>query len=85
MSVANGRYMMEISLLLALKITSSKSEDRLDNVSKSDGLRTSFHLSLVDLLEVVLCSGGGGGSSRGRRQRRGEDVVHPHKVFLEDL
>ncbi|KAF9601420.1 hypothetical protein IFM89_019853 [Coptis chinensis] len=28
---------------------------------------------------------GGGGSSRGRRQRRGEDVVHPLKVTLEDL
>ncbi|KAH6772995.1 DNAJ-like protein 2 [Perilla frutescens var. hirtella] len=27
----------------------------------------------------------GGGSSRGRRQRRGEDVVHPLKVTLEDL
>ncbi|KAL9238664.1 hypothetical protein vseg_013058 [Gypsophila vaccaria] len=29
--------------------------------------------------------GGGGGSSRGRRQRRGEDVIHPLKVSLEDL
>ncbi|RZB76590.1 DnaJ protein-like isoform B [Glycine soja] len=28
---------------------------------------------------------GSGGSSRGRRQRRGEDVVHPLKVSLEDL
>ncbi|VAI22913.1 unnamed protein product [Triticum turgidum subsp. durum] len=28
---------------------------------------------------------GGGGSSRGRRQRRGEDVVHPLKVSLEEL
>ncbi|CAA2992875.1 dnaJ homolog [Olea europaea subsp. europaea] len=28
---------------------------------------------------------GGGGSSRGRRQRRGEDVVHPLKASLEDL
>nr|GMD07508.1 DnaJ protein homolog [Ipomoea batatas] len=28
---------------------------------------------------------GGGGSSRGRRQRRGEDAVHPLKVSLEDL
>ncbi|XP_065866335.1 dnaJ protein homolog ANJ1 [Euphorbia lathyris] len=27
----------------------------------------------------------GGGSSRGRRQRRGEDVVHPLKVSMEDL
>ncbi|KAL3518645.1 hypothetical protein ACH5RR_021234 [Cinchona calisaya] len=27
----------------------------------------------------------GGGSSRGRRQRRGDDVVHPLKVSLEDL
>ncbi|XP_061356860.1 dnaJ protein homolog ANJ1-like isoform X2 [Gastrolobium bilobum] len=26
-----------------------------------------------------------GGSSRGRRQRRGEDVVHPLKVSLDDL
>ncbi|XP_057548890.1 dnaJ protein homolog ANJ1-like [Amaranthus tricolor] len=26
-----------------------------------------------------------GGSSRGRRQRRGEDVIHPLKVSLEDL
>ncbi|KAJ3669954.1 hypothetical protein LUZ60_010278 [Juncus effusus] len=29
--------------------------------------------------------GVGGGSSRGRRQRRGEDVVHPLKVSLEEL
>ncbi|KAL2981510.1 hypothetical protein AAZX31_13G293300 [Glycine max] len=29
--------------------------------------------------------GSAGGSSRGRRQRRGEDVVHPLKVSLEDL
>ncbi|KAK1354522.1 dnaJ protein-like [Heracleum sosnowskyi] len=28
---------------------------------------------------------GGGSSGRGRRQRRGEDVVHPLKVSLEDL
>lgn len=28
---------------------------------------------------------GGGGSSRGRRQRKGEDVIHPLKVSLEDL
>ncbi|RYR20574.1 dnaJ protein homolog [Arachis ipaensis] len=28
---------------------------------------------------------GDGGSSRGRRQKRGEDVVHPLKVSLEDL
>ncbi|PWZ38562.1 DnaJ [Zea mays] len=27
----------------------------------------------------------GGGSTRGRRQRRGDDVVHPLKVSLEDL
>jgi DnaJ family protein A protein 2 len=27
----------------------------------------------------------GGGSSRGRRQRRGEDVVHPLKVSLDEL
>lgn len=30
-------------------------------------------------------SGFGGGSSRGRRQRRGEDVVHPLKASLEDI
>ncbi|CAL5393673.1 unnamed protein product [Camellia sinensis] len=29
--------------------------------------------------------GGGGGSSRDHRQRRGEDVIHPRKVSLEDL
>lgn len=28
---------------------------------------------------------GGGGSGRGRRQRRGDDVVHPLKVSLEEL
>ncbi|MQM16401.1 hypothetical protein Taro_049358 [Colocasia esculenta] len=27
----------------------------------------------------------GGGSSRGRRQKKGEDVIHPLKVSLEDL
>jgi DnaJ-class molecular chaperone len=31
---------------------------------------------------LYLCKGG---SSRGRRQRRGDDVVHPLKVCLEDL
>ncbi|XP_051143147.1 dnaJ protein homolog isoform X2 [Andrographis paniculata] len=35
-----------------------------------------------DLFETFF---GGGGSSRGRRQRRGEDVIHPLKVSLEDL
>ncbi|KAH9659475.1 Chaperone DNA J 1-like [Citrus sinensis] len=35
--------------------------------------------------EDALKEGMGGGSSRGRRQRRGEDVVHPLKVSLEDL
>ncbi|KAI3470660.1 hypothetical protein Pfo_027323 [Paulownia fortunei] len=33
---------------------------------------------------IFICSPGGG-SSRGRRQRRGEDVIHPLKVSLEDL
>ncbi|KAF9604017.1 hypothetical protein IFM89_039469 [Coptis chinensis] len=28
---------------------------------------------------------GGGNGSKGRRQRRGEDIVHPLKVSLEDL
>lgn len=32
-----------------------------------------------------FCVCPGGGSSRGRRQRRGEDVVHPLKVSLDDL
>ncbi|GMH11143.1 hypothetical protein Nepgr_012984 [Nepenthes gracilis] len=27
----------------------------------------------------------GGGSSRGKKQRRGEDVIHPLKVSLEEL
>lgn len=30
-------------------------------------------------------SGFGGGSSRGRRQKQGEDVVHPLKVSLEEM
>ncbi|CAI0447541.1 unnamed protein product [Linum tenue] len=39
-----------------------------------------------DIFESFFGGGGfGGGSSRGRRQRRGEDVVHPLKVSLEDL
>ncbi|RWW27699.1 hypothetical protein GW17_00007859 [Ensete ventricosum] len=29
--------------------------------------------------------GGGGGSSRGRRQRRGEDVIHPLKLLSADI
>ncbi|CAI0541625.1 unnamed protein product [Linum tenue] len=39
-----------------------------------------------DIFESFFGGGGfGGGSSRGRRQRKGEDVVHPLKVTLEDL
>ncbi|CAN6848964.1 unnamed protein product [Brassica oleracea var. botrytis] len=42
-----------------------------------------------DIFSSFFGGGGGhpfgGGSSRGRRQRRGEDVVHPLKVSLEDL
>ncbi|GJS05244.1 DnaJ protein [Tanacetum coccineum] len=41
-----------------------------------------------DIFQSFFGGGGspfGGGSSRGRRQRRGEDVVHPLKVSLEDL
>jgi DnaJ-class molecular chaperone len=37
-----------------------------------------------DYLLFVLFARGGG-SSRGRWQRRGEDVVHPLKVSLDDL
>ncbi|CAI0543960.1 unnamed protein product [Linum tenue] len=37
----------------------------------------------VMISSLCLCSVGG--SSRGRRQRKGEDVVHPLKVTLEDL
>ena len=36
-------------------------------------------------MELINLFAAGGGSSRGRRQRRGEDVVHPLKVSLEDL
>jgi hypothetical protein len=36
-----------------------------------------------DIFEMF--GGGGGGRGRGRRQRRGEDVVFPLKVSLEDL
>ncbi|KAL6523794.1 DNAj domain protein [Orobanche hederae] len=41
----------------------------------------------VDIFESFFGGSpfGGGGSGRGRRQRRGEDVVHPLKVSLEDL
>lgn len=45
-----------------------------------------------NLLVIVVCLDfdwlslwSAGGSSRGRRQRRGEDVVHPLKVSLEEL
>ncbi|KAG7551458.1 Heat shock protein DnaJ cysteine-rich domain [Arabidopsis thaliana x Arabidopsis arenosa] len=41
-----------------------------------------------DIFSSFFGGGGnpfGGGSSRGRRQRRGEDVVHPLKVSLEDV
>ncbi|KAF3569425.1 hypothetical protein DY000_02013160 [Brassica cretica] len=42
-----------------------------------------------DIFSSFFGGGGGhpfgGGCSRGRRQRRGEDVVHPLKVSLEDL
>ena len=40
-----------------------------------------YHKQLISILRLCL----GGGSSRGRRQRRGEDVIHPLKVSLEDL
>nr|UNO36806.1 heat-shock protein 40 [Glycyrrhiza inflata] len=35
--------------------------------------------------DLCFSFGNSRGSSRGRRQRRGEDVVHPLKVSLEDL
>uniref|UniRef100_A0A0E0KJX3 J domain-containing protein n=1 Tax=Oryza punctata TaxID=4537 RepID=A0A0E0KJX3_ORYPU len=38
-----------------------------------------------DIFSSFFGGGFGGGSSRGRRQRRGEDVVHPLKVSLEEL
>ncbi|GLT77725.1 hypothetical protein SLA2020_492860 [Shorea laevis] len=38
-----------------------------------------------DIFSSFFGGGFGGSSSRGRRQRRGEDVVHPLKVSLEDL
>ncbi|KAG5379189.1 hypothetical protein IGI04_025274 [Brassica rapa subsp. trilocularis] len=42
-----------------------------------------------DIFSSLFGGGGGhpfeGSNSRGRRQRRGEDVVHPLKVSLEDL
>lgn len=40
---------------------------------------------VVSLFKLKIIVNLGGGSSRGRRQRRGEDVVHPLKVSLEDL
>ncbi|XP_010544327.1 PREDICTED: dnaJ protein homolog [Tarenaya hassleriana] len=39
----------------------------------------------IDPFDIFSSFFGGGGSSRGRRERRGEDVVHPLKVSLEDL
>jgi hypothetical protein len=53
-----------------------------------------FDCALVSMCQLVICTvdlingfvlNTGGGSSRGRRQRRGEDVVHPLKASLEDL
>lgn len=40
-----------------------------------------------DIFSSFFGGGGfpGGGNSRGRRQRCGEDVVHPLKVSFEDL
>ncbi|GLT81933.1 hypothetical protein SLE2022_003560 [Rubroshorea leprosula] len=38
-----------------------------------------------DIFSSFFGGGFGGSSSRGRRQRRGDDVVHPLKVSLEDL
>ncbi|CAN8252532.1 unnamed protein product [Cochlearia groenlandica] len=38
-----------------------------------------------DPFDIFSSFFGGGGSGRGRRQRRGEDVVHPLKVCLEDV
>ncbi|XP_048607222.1 chaperone protein dnaJ 2-like [Brassica napus] len=42
-----------------------------------------------DIFSSLFGGGGGhpfeGSNSRGRRQRRGEDVVHPLKVSLEDF
>jgi DnaJ-class molecular chaperone len=55
-----------------------------------------FDCALVSMCQLVICTvnlingfcmclNTGGGSSRGRRQRKGEDVVHPLKASLEDL
>ncbi|KAF5742494.1 dnaJ protein [Tripterygium wilfordii] len=51
------------------------------------GVALSISISISISISVVLCNRIkiGGGSSRGRRQRRGEDVIHPLKVSLEDL
>ncbi|XP_044955148.1 dnaJ protein homolog 2-like [Hordeum vulgare subsp. vulgare] len=46
----------------------------------------SLLMSVIEFQTLVVRSfGRGGGSSRGRRQRRGEDLVHPVKVSLEEL
>jgi len=42
-------------------------------------------MPLFDHIDIKKFYYSGGGSSRGRRQRRGEDVIHPLKVSLEDI
>ncbi|XP_051134405.1 dnaJ protein homolog ANJ1-like [Andrographis paniculata] len=60
-------------------------EDALKEGMGGGGGGSGMHDPFGLFSELFGGSGFGGGSSRGRRQRRGEDVVHPLKVSLEDL
>ncbi|GJX18730.1 DnaJ protein [Tanacetum coccineum] len=70
-------------------LTTKEDETSTEHFTRSQDLELDFNRSneFKELATQSVLDGSpfGGGSSRGQRQRRGEDVVHPLKVSLEDL
>lgn len=74
---------------LYLKVRHSANFPEQEVITAKELLRQCWKLEIEVLnsfwIIFILLGLIGGGSSRGRRQRRGEDVVHPLKVSLEEL